>query len=67
MRSRRPRLLGSQPGGQEPGDVGLAVAWEFADLMGGSVWYERLPTIRTPASSFVYRQNRDGIDQLSGW
>src|SRR4051794_12436538 len=30
----------SQPGVGEPDDVGLGVAWEFADLMGGSIWYD---------------------------
>ncbi len=44
---------GSQPGAQEPGDVGLAVAWEFADLMGGSVWYESTPDNQD--NSFLFR------------
>jgi signal transduction histidine kinase len=36
--SEGPGPPGSAP--REPGQVGLSVAWEFADMMGGSLWFE---------------------------
>jgi signal transduction histidine kinase len=32
----------NEPGVRSPEEIGLAVAWEFADLMGGSLWYESI-------------------------
>jgi signal transduction histidine kinase len=33
-------LAPTGPDVRSPDEIGLAVAWEFADLMGGSIWYE---------------------------
>jgi len=42
-RVRQPANLASnEPDVRAPEEIGLAVAWEFADLMGGSLWYESI-------------------------
>lgn len=51
---RQPASLAPNgPDARSPEEIGLAVAWEFADLMGGSLWYESVGSGRD--DRFLFR------------